>query len=356
MNGKPRTAVDLFCGAGGFSCGLALAGCELAAGVDADDKALDTYRLNFPSATVRNIDLGAVDARYLMDSIGVEAGDVDLVVGGPPCQGFSKLLTAARRKRGDARNDLVNSFVAHAVALRPKHIIMENVAEMRGGANGRYTASAIDRLANAGYTSQVLTLDAFDHGVPQHRRRVFIMATFTGEFLLSPQPHKQASVCVWDAIGDLPSLKDGEGDSPTRYATQAKNEYQRIMRNGCDVVYNHCAKRLTTIQRRRIEALAPGQGHADLPVCLQVRKCYSGAYGRLTVDGASPTITRWMHHPGSGRVGHPVDDRTLTIREAARLQSFPDKFLFKGTFTTCSEHVGNAVPPLLASALVKTLA
>ena len=349
--------VDLFCGVGGFSCGLALAHCEPVAGVDFDAKALVSYGRNFPNAAACKLDLAQCSPQELMANIGVKANEADLVVGGPPCQGFSKLLTASQRRNGDVRNGLVDSFVRHAVALRPKHIFMENVAEMRRSRNGRYSSSVSERLEAAGYSSTMLTIDASKCGVPQRRRRVFVIASRAGEFRLTPPLGHDGSppVSVWDAIGDLPSVKAGEGESPAEYPSASVTEYQRAMRDGSDAVYNHIAKRLTGIQARRLGALGPGQSHADLPAELQVRKCYSGAYGRLTKDGTSPTITRWLHHPGSARVGHPVDARTITIREAARLQSFPDTFRFHGSFTACAGHVGNAVPPLVAKMLAEAI-
>jgi DNA (cytosine-5)-methyltransferase 1 len=156
---------------------------------------------------------------------------------------------------------------------------------------------------------------------------------------------------VWDAIGDLPSLKSGEGSESTTYTIPATTEFQQSVRNVEGCVSNHIARRLQPKQLARLKALRPGEGIKNLPDELRPKSGFSGAYGRLTKDMVAPTITRWVFHPGSGRFGHPVDFRVITIREAARLQGFPDFFEFVGTYTQQAGQVGNAVPPLLARAI-----
>jgi len=154
-------------------------------------------------------------------------------------------------------------------------------------------------------------------------------------------------VKVWEAIGDLPSLCHGEGTDSTPYARKAFSEFQREVRNGNTAVRNHSARKLQPVQFARLSSIQPGQGLRDLPAEIRPRSGYSGAYGRLTKDMIAPTITRWVFHPGSGRFGHPVDPRVITIREAARLQGFPDHLNLIGTYTQQAGQVGNAVPPLL---------
>ena len=205
-------------------------------------------------------------------------------------------------------------------------------------------------------------LTAADYGVPQRRRRAFFLATRLGFKFDSPKvthlPLSQGQdlglfedkqhISVWEAIGDLPSLKHGETPEMVEYTAAPQNEFQAKMRNGLTSVSDHVSRKLAAIQFARLNSLEPGQGLKDLPLELQTKGGFSGAYGRLTKQMIAPTITRWVFHPGSGRWGHPIDIRTLSIREIARIQGFPDSFTFVGSFNDQSGQLGNAVPPLLA--------
>ena len=168
-------------------------------------------------------------------------------------------------------------------------------------------------------------------------------------------PARNTHLNVWDAISDLPSLNHGEGLDISTYATKPQSEYQKLMKNPDNFVKNHIAKPLRPLQFERISSLNPGQGLRDLPKHLQTKGGYSGAYGRLTKDMIAPTITRWVFHPGSGRWGHPVDLRMITIREAARIQGFPDNFEFIGSYNQQAGQLGNAVPPLLIKKIIEDI-
>jgi DNA (cytosine-5)-methyltransferase 1 len=244
---------------------------------------------------------------------------------------------------------------------------MENVAEMKNGFESAYSDEVVERLEAAGYSVVHGVLNAVEYGIPQRRRRAFFIANRLGKpfifpdqshvapeenFVLFPMP---THVSVWEAIGDLPSRQHGEGRSPDEYAIPAETEYQLEMRNGSKRLLNHIARKLQPLQFARLAALKPGQGLKDLPERLKVNGGYSGAYGRLTKDMIAPTITRWVFHPGSGRWGHPIDIRTLTIREAARIQSFHDDYEFIGTYIQQAGQIGNAVPPRLAEKLAKAM-
>lgn len=152
---------------------------------------------------------------------------------------------------------------------------------------------------------------------------------------------------AWSAISDLPVLQDGEGYEPMEYDLSPQNDYQEMMRVESDVLYDHITRKLQPKQLARVSSIKPGEGLKDLPKELQSKSGYSGAYGRLDFEMVSPTITRWVFHPGSGRFGHPREARLITIREAARIQSFSDDFRFTGTYIERAHQVGNAVPPLL---------
>lgn len=369
MESKELIAVDLFCGCGGISSGLRSAGFRIVAGVDIDPRYICTFTKNFPEARSLLQDLTKLSPADFMKEIGAKKGELDLLAGGPPCQGFSKNVPRKYRFLEDSRNLLIKTFLDYCEALEPRMILMENVAEMKNGFEQTYTEEIVTRLEEVGYTVSHAVLNAADYGVPQRRRRAFFLANRFGIKFSPPMPthaepgdSRQASlislpthVTVWEAIGDLPPLSHGEGQPETHYASPPFSDFQRMMRNGAETVTNHVARYLQPTQYARLAALEPGQKHKDLPARLQVNGGYSGAYGRLTKDMVAPTITRWVFHPGSGRWGHPVDVRVLSIREVARIQGFPDSFVFVGTYTQQAGQLGNAVPPLLARHIAEAM-
>lgn len=362
------TAIDLFCGCGGISVGLEKAGFDVLAGIDIEKKYIASFHHNFPNAKALTTDITTMHPDDFMKEVGIKAGELDLLVGGPPCQGFSKNVPRRNRFLEDPKNLLVKSFLDYCEALRPKMVLMENVAEMKNGFEEAYSQEIVARLQEEGYTITAAVLNSADYGVPQRRKRAFFMANRLGVNFSIPTPTHKAwekaapknqslfddlrHITVWDAIGDLPSVTHGKGEKQTPYAGAAQNEYQAKMRQSLASVSNHIARKLSETQYARLSSIGPGQGHKDLPEHLQTKGGYSGAYGRLTKEMIAPTITRWVFHPGSGRWGHPVDIRTLTIREVARIQSFPDDYEFVGSYTDQAGQLGNAVPPLLAQAIV----
>lgn len=361
LNGR-LTAVDLFCGCGGISVGLRSAGFEVLAGVDINKKYICSFEKNFPNAQVITDDITTIPPSEFMERLGLKVGELTLLAGGPPCQGFSKNVPRKYRFLEDDKNQLIRTYLDYCEALQPKMILMENVAEMRNGFDQAYTQELEQRLAQAGYSLHHAVLTAADYGVPQRRRRAFFLATRLGFKFGSPKvthlPLNQGPVMglfedkqhvtVWEAIGDLPPLKHGDSPEVVEYTAPPQNEFQEKMRNGLISVSDHIARKLAATQFARLNSLEPGQGLKDLPLELQTKGGFSGAYGRLTKEMIAPTITRWVFHPGSGRWGHPVDIRTLSIREIARIQSFPDSFTFVGSFNDQSGQLGNAVPPMLA--------
>ena len=369
MTGKSELkAIDLFSGCGGISAGLRSSGFRVIAGADVDSKYISTFKHNFPEACAMNIDLTDYTPAKFMVTLGIEPGEIDLLAGGPPCQGFSKNVPRKLRYMDDANNLLIRTFLDYCEIIEPKVILMENVAEMRNGFSSQFSDEVITRLDHAGYTVTGMVLNAAEHGIPQLRRRAFFVGVRgSSAFEKLPATHssdttsqlplfkKPSFVTVWEAIGDLPSIRHGEGQDPCEYACEPFSEYQKEMRSNSGKVHNHVARPLRRTQFERLAALQPGQGHKDLPPELRVRGGYSGAYGRLTKEMISRTITRWVFHPGSGRWGHPVDIRTLTIREAARIQGFDDDYVFVGSFVQQSGQIGNAVPPLLAQSIGRSI-
>ncbi len=364
---EKKTAIDLFCGCGGISEGLRRLGFNILAGVDSEQKYISTFTHNFPKSKSLIVDLRDFSPKRLMKATGIKEGELTLLAGGPPCQGFSKNVPRKYRFLDDKNNLLIKIFLDYCEALQPTMILMENVAEMKNGFQQSYTEEILERLNYVGYEVTNVVLNAANYGIPQRRRRAFFLANKLGIKFIKPQethskPSKQLKlapcsehVTVWEAIGDLPSLNHGEGNSIAYYSCSPFSEYQNIVREGNKIVSNHVARKLQPIQYARYKALKPGEGHIDLPSDLQVKSGYSGAYGRLTKAMIAPTITRWVFHPGSGRWGHPVDIRSLTIREVARIQGFADSYNFVGTYNEMAGQLGNAVPPLLIETIVKAM-
>lgn len=351
-------AVDLFCGCGGLSEGLRSAGIGVIAGVDIEKKYIQTFEYNFPNALTLTTDITQLSPNDLLNKLHMKKGELDLLVGGPPCQGFSKNTPISRRSLDSNNNLLVKRFLEYCEALFPKIIIMENVAEMRNGFEQHYTKLIEQQLTDLGYQVIHGVLNAADFGVPQNRKRAFFIARRDGKKPIFPlvthakdkNAFLEKHISVWEAISDLVETTN---DSPNIYLRQPENKYQKIMRYQSVNLKNHDSKKLTIIQQERINSLQPGQGLKDLPEHLRPKSGYSGAYGRLTKNMIMPTITRWVFHAGSGRWGHPTEYRLITIREAARLHSFPDRFIFVGSYTDQAGQVGNSVPPLLAKAIIE---
>ncbi|MCC6300575.1 MAG: DNA cytosine methyltransferase [Anaerolineales bacterium] len=352
------TVLDLFSGCGGMSWGLHKAGFNIIAGIDNWPRALETFKLNHPHAQTIHADLAKLSPLPVMETLKLEKGELDCIIGGPPCQGFSKNVPAAYRFLDDPRNQLFRDYLRFVEELMPKVVVMENVAEIYNAYNGSIREEIVGKLQGLGYDVEVAVLFAPDFGVPQRRRRCFFFASRTGIAPIIPPPlfgpenietlfgsvKKYRS--AWSAISDLPSLSNGEGYEPMDYDKQPQNDFQMEMRQDSNILYDHVTRKLNSKQYSRIASLEPGQGIKDLPDELRPKSGYSGAYGRLDFDMIAPTITRWVFHPGSGRFCHPKDLRLITIREAARIQSFSDDFHFTGAYIEKSHQIGNAVPPL----------
>lgn len=360
------TAVDLFCGCGGMSWGLKKLGIDVRLGVELNKKYLSSYASNFGSDKAKLADLNEFNGEQILSEIGLKRGELDFLVGGPPCQGFSKNIPRKNRQLDSDNNKLVLTFLERCEQLLPRHVVMENVAEMKNGFESTYSDEVVNFLEHLGYNVIYKVFNAADFGVPQRRRRAFFLGSRDSIPVFPMATHFKADgtdwgmfpekswVTVWEAIGDLPSLKHDEAKGSEFYETAPQNDYQRLMRGNAVTVTNHVPRKLAGDQLKRLSALKPGEGHADLPPELQVKSGYSGAYGRLTEDMVSPTITRWVFHPGSGRWGHPRDIRTLTPREIARIQSFSDDFVFTGSYNDICGQLGNAVPPLLMAAILRS--
>lgn len=363
--------IDLFAGAGGLTTGFHLAGFESLCAIEVDKKALATYEHNYSNAKIVNQDICKVNPKDLREWLGLKQEELTAVIGGPPCQGFSRNIPAGCRSLDESRNQLYKTFLEFVEEFRPVYVVMENVPEILNAYKGVVRYEITKQLESFGYKVASASLNAAHYGIPQTRTRAFFIASLN-KLPLFPKPthseekkiNKQLNlfepsissiVTVRDAIGDLPPLNAGQEYSEDSYPSEANSTYQAIMRSESTKLVNHVARALSPIQIARVRVLKEGQDAKNLPQELAPKKHYSGAYGRLYWDKPARTITRWVFHPGSGRFFHPTQDRTITIREAARLHSFPDKFHFLGTYTEMSSQIGESVPPLLAKAIAKSL-
>jgi len=333
---RTLTAVDSFAGAGGLSLGLMQAGWNIALAFDHDRVAVETYRHNLGSH-VHQMDAEQLAAEELMHRAGLRPGECDLLAGGPPCQGFS---LQRRGSRQDPRNQLSLVFLGWVRRLRPKAFLIENVPAIRS-VRGRDVIAGVERVvAELGYGLSVRTVNALDYGAPQNRRRAFIVGMSGHREFVWPEPCRTHAT-VRDAISDLPSPPvDGSCHK------SVPNHYREA--------------RLSATNIARIRAVPEGGSRLDLPedlqlVCHQSGHRHLDTYGRLAWDLPSGTITARFDSFTRGRFGHPVEDRSVTLREGARLQGFPDDFVFLGNREEGARMIGNAVPPPLARAFGSSL-
>lgn len=351
---RELTAVDLFAGAGGMSWGLTEAGFRVIAAVEKDVQAFQTYRLNhLGSGQLLSRDAREVTAADLMPS---RRQRLDLAAGGPPCQGFS---IKGQRRADHPGNGLLMEFVRLVAELQPRAALMENVPGLLSLAGGYYFDRLVTgleriRLPDGGrYDVEFAILNAAEHGVPQVRRRLFVVAVEPGRRFEWPTAVSEpGDWTLWDAIADLPAQLQAEGGPPP-YAGPAGNSYARSLRRGTTVL-NHHTKRLEELRMRRLAALKPGQDRRHLPPELQAGG-HETKYRRLRPAQPCPTVTAHMGKDLSDFI-HPRLDRTLTVREAARVQGFPDDYEFVGSLASQFTQVGNAVPVPLARALGLELA
>lgn len=348
--------IDLFSGAGGLSQGFRDAGFDVISAVEIDKNLSQTYRENFKKTKIFEEDITKVNSNYLL----VNKSNVDVVVGGPPCQGFSM---SGKRIRGngiflnDKRNKLFKEFVRVIKDLKPKIFLMENVPGILNIYKGKTKNQILSIFKSIGYDTKVKILLAADYGVPQLRKRAFFIGNNLGidpEFLFPPKIKKEY-VTVEEAIYDLPFTKSGQGEFESKYDKKPITEYQKIMRRNAKSLFNHISTKHDDKVLKIMKMLKEGQGRNNLPKNLQTKSIHSGSYMRIVKNKPAYTITTRFDTPPVGRVTHPKADRAITAREAARLQSFPDDFIFLGKRTHIGIQIGNAVPPLLAYEVAKNI-
>ena len=345
--------LDLFSGAGGMSYGMEKNKhfvTEVA--LDFNDKALQTFKYNMPHAETICGDITDETLRVKVIDLCREK-NVNMIIGGPPCQGFS--LKGKKRGLDDPRNYLFNEYLRFVEMLNPEVFVIENVKALLSTSAGWFKEQIVNRVMQMGYHVEYGVLTASDFGVPQARQRAIFICSKEKTIPL-PEPTCDIPVTVRDAIYDLAYLNSGEGSFEQEYTTEPCSDYQRNMRTGSNMLYNHKASNHAPIAIKKLEMIPAECGKEHLPADMLGKQKFSGTWGRLKWDLVSPTIDTRFDAASNGTNNHPFLNRTITPREAARLQSFDDKFVFIGSKVYIRQQIGNAVPPLMAKAIADQIA
>lgn len=349
---------------------------------DSDYSAALAFKRNRPQARYWSTDLTTASGAEILALLNMERGDLDVLTAGPPCQGLSKV---GPRQLADPRNALLAHTAELIAQLQPKIAVIENVPALGEAGAGSLFDELAELLWENGYEDlDPQILEAWRFGVPQLRRRLFIMAVrddlasavkarlplgdtstrFTvKEFLKATEAGKPIGppgLSVEEAIGDLPSIPAGGGKEAMKYGTSPESAYQEARRQGSEILFNHRSRKHSKAMLNKMALIAEGGRNQDLDDKMRLRSAsgeyFSQAYGRLHRQGIAQTITTYFHNPGSGRFTHYADLRALTVREAARFQSFDDAFIFIGGAEQQMRHVGNAVPVLMAKSIAERCA
>lgn len=354
--------IDLFAGVGGLSYGFEHdPEFKVIAANEILEPMATAYSMNNPSVKMYNRDIKDFSIQDLKNDLGIKEGDIDVVVGGPPCQAYS---TVGKRLIDDPRGKLFQEYYRVLKELRPKIFVFENVRGMLSMMGGELIETVLALFETIGYNVQYRVLNAADYGAPQIRERVIIIGTLEKGGFEYPKPtHSEKGedgdlfseslkpwVTLGEALSDLPSIKSGE--TGTHYACEPQNDYQKLMRkNSGDTILEHTCPKNGAHLVRLMEALPDGGSPKDIPEELRPKSGFGNTYCRLWWDKPSTTITRNLGTPSSSRCIHPKDARALTTREGARLQGFPDDYKFYGSRTEKNLQIGNAVPTFLSVAI-----
>lgn len=341
--------IDLFAGVGGLSLGFENVGFDVVLANEYDPSIAGAYQRNHPATRMV---VGDITRLPLEEIFAPYQGKIHVVIGGPPCQGFS--LKGQRKTIHDERNFLFKYYVKVVELIKPRYFVMENVPNLLTTEGGFFRREIEELFQNMGYSLNAGVLNAADYGVPQNRKRAVIIGKLHGDAPALPAPAKKRTT-IWDAIEDLAFLASGEGAEEQAYRIPPQSAYARRLRGSCRVLRNHVATKHSKLALERLGMIPPNSGKEALPKEHLTRSIYSGTWTRMAKDEVSVTITTRFDTPSSGKFTHPYLDRAITVREAARLQSFPDSFVFTGTKGSQMRQVGNAVPPLLAQAIATVI-
>lgn len=347
MNLRNFLGIDIFSGAGGLSLGAINAGIKIPYAIESDLSSAKTFKRNHPETEVINKDIREIDPTQL------NIQNPFIVFGGPPCQGFS---TSNRQTRtlDNKNNSLFEEFVRFVRELSPEWFLFENVEGIVSFNNGKTVVEIKKGFEELGYSVVSSVLMASDYGVPQNRNRFIMVGNKKGiEFQFPDKVVEKVSVA--EAICDLPDLKNGQMEEALPYRGEASS-YGKKLRNGSKMALQNFVSRNKDYVIERYGYIKPGQNWQAIPQHLMLNykdreNCHSGIYKRLDPDKPSVVISNYRKN----MLIHPTHDRGLSVREAARIQSFPDDFVFEGTLMHIQQQIGNAVPPLLAEAIFKQI-
>jgi len=342
--------IDLFAGVGGLSLGFEQAGFDVVIANEYDASIAQAYIKNRNNP---NMIVADITKLPIHETFGKYREQVDLVVGGPPCQGYSQ--KGQRKTINDPRNYLFRYFVDVVKEVSPQYFVMENVPNLLTAEKGYFKNELVTMFTGLGYTVNAQVLCAADYGVPQNRNRAFVIGKKNADNPVDIPVKVEKRTTIWDAISDLAYLKSGQGEEISDYMNPADSEYQTLLRKDSQKVFNHVATNHSKVALERLAMIPPKGGKEFLPPKHLTKSIYSGTWERMDADDLSVTITTRFDTPSSGKFTHPYLDRAITVREAARIQSFPDAFRFYGTKTSQMKQVGNAVPPMLSRAIAESI-
>lgn len=340
--------IDIFCGAGGMSLGAQMAGVDITLAIDFNQSAIDTFKSNHPETpnvlceNITKIDFSKYKEDYF------------ILMGGPPCQGFSVSNTKTRNDE-NSNNSLFYEFIRAVRELKPKWFVFENVEGITLFQKGKVIAILREEMTKLGYTTTERVLTASDYGVPQNRNRFFMVGNRENIEFDFPEK-REIKVSVEQAIGDLPNLENGALFEELPYKNIKSSEYANFMRKDSKKSLQNFVSRNKEYVIERYKHIKQGENWQAIPQKMMenykdLNNCHSGIYRRLKANSPSVVIANYRKN----MLIHPFQNRGLSVREAARLQSFPDNFLFQGSLMHKQQQIGNAVPPLLAKAIIEQI-
>lgn len=344
--------LDLFAGVGGLSYGFAHDDSfEIVAVNELLPDMAKAYSLNHPTVRIYNCDIKDFGLKNLSEDLQIKKGDVDVIIGGPPCQAFS---TVGKRLLDDPRGELFQEYYRILKELNPKVFLFENVKGLLSMQKGELLKTILSLFESLGYKVKYEVLNSADYGVPQIRERVIIIGTRLEQDFNYPKPthgeNLKPYLTISDAISDLPFIKSNS--KSFKYRSEPMNEFQRLMRlNAPEKLMNHSSPKNNDRLVKIMESLPDGGTPRDLPEELRPKSGFGNTYCRLWWDRPSTTITRNLSTPSSSRCIHPKAPRPLTTREGSRIQCFPDDYIFYGSRSSKNLQIGNAVPTFLSIAL-----
>lgn len=340
--------LDLFCGAGGMSYGMHKNSHFVTkVALDVNEKLAQTFKENIPESELIIGDIQDKEIKEKIINLS-KKNKINMIIGGPPCQGFS--LKGKKLGLDDPRNFLFIEYLHLIQELKPLVFVIENVKSLMSTSNGWFKNQIISEIKKLGYKVSVGIVRASDYGVPQNRERVIFLCS-KNKVISLPEPTVKKPTTVRDAIEDLAYLNSNEGDFEQSYITEAKTEYQKLMRKDSARLYNHKASNHSEIAIHKLSMIPPEKGKEYLPENLLGKQKFNSTWGRLKWDEPSPTIDTRFDAASNGTNNHPFLNRSITPREAARIQSFDDRFIFYGNKVDIRTQIGNAVPPLMAKAI-----